>query len=80
MARGKDATAFFDVYKRMASYEAARKKRGQQVTRQWKGKERASPRASSSRLVRHAKRDEGSGGSDGIVLDLSLVGDGTWEA
>lgn len=25
-------------------------------------------------------RDEGSGGTDGVVLDLKLVGDGFWQA
>lgn len=56
--------------------------RKRMLSRRWKGKERergtATPKASASASL--STRDEGSGGSDGIVVDLNLVGDGTWEA
>lgn len=43
--------------------------------RDLKGKRRAYPAASPPLW----RRDEGSGGSGGVVLDMTLVGDQTWD-
>lgn len=69
--------AGFDLDRRIAEHEAALERRGKMTRRRWKGKERETPTPTPRRRdVRHARRDEGDGGSDGVVLDLSLVGDG----
>ena len=72
----------FDFERRTSRFDRKR-----EMNRRWKGKGKERERdARTPRGVVElpppllGRRDQGSGGSDGIVVNMSLVGDGTWEA